>query len=228
MIHHPKKNTRAGFTLIELLTVIAIIGILAAMTFGIAGYVGTARRNAKANGEVSVLTTKLEEFKTRFGEYPMPESSSEADCERALFNAMTGRWYYKSVNGVRMWEKKLESGTGEERHPFVESGLVGTNVTSDNPNDTPTKFVDPWGNAYRYRYGRLNTSTGKADISWDRPGFLLISAGEKIQSQKSEADGGTLPDSEFFQGNESATGMVDTTQYFDDTYRKDNITNFRP
>lgn len=216
-----------GFTLIELLAVIAIIGILAAMTLGITSFVKASQAKTKASSEINMMSLKLEEFKARNGEYPIPESDSEADAEATLFNALTGRWVYKTINGVRTWDKSLASGTGENLHPFLEAGLVGTEANFDTSKKA-TKFIDPWGNAYRYRYGRL--SSGKLDKSWDRTGFLLISAGAKFNADSPEIDGGSLPSSDCFMGPEATSGIIgngtDDTVYFDDTYRVDNITNF--
>lgn len=220
------RRTR-GFTLIELLAVIAIIGVLAAMTLGITGFVKASQAKTKASSEINMMALKLEEFKARNGDYPIPESDSEADAEATLFNALTGRWTYRTINGVRTWDKSLASGGEDKLRPFLEAGLVGTEANFDSTRKA-TKFIDPWGNAYRYRYGRLNA--GKLDKTWDRTGFLLISAGAKYNSPSPEIEGGSLPANDYFMGAEASTGIIgngsDDSVYFDDTYRTDNITNF--
>lgn len=225
MIPRPTP-ARRGFTLIELLAVIAIIGLLAGMVLGLAGYVKNSKAEAKARGDIALLRTKLEEFKTRNGEYPIPESNSEQDAEAALFNALTGRWTYKTVNGVRQWNKSNASDP-DSRRPLVQDNEVGTEKTFD-ADRTPTKFIDPWGNAYRYRYGKL--TSGKVDTTWNNPGYLLISAGAKISAKVAEIDGGSVPDSDFFMGSEATTGIIgsgtDDAAYFEDQYRADNLTNF--
>jgi hypothetical protein len=44
-----------------------------------------------------------------------------------------------------------------------------------------TQFLDPWGNAYDYRYRVLPTATGATDATpfttWLAPDFLLVSCG---------------------------------------------------
>lgn len=215
-----------GFTLVELLAVIAIIGILATLTFGLYGFVQSQKREAKARGEIKLFQAKLEEFKGRYGEYPMAESGSETDWENTLFKALTGRWTYKKTTGsdgrpALSWDKTLDSGSEDKLRPLV-SGEIGTDA--DPTNGKPaTKFVDPWGNAYRYRFGSL--SAGKVNRSWDNPSFLIISAGNKFTGNISEAEGSTLPDKDFFDAGEDSTGIV-PDNYFDDEYRADNLTNF--
>lgn len=56
---HLKHRSRTGFTLIELLTVIAIIGILAAILIPVVGTVRESARRAKCLSNVRQITTAL-------------------------------------------------------------------------------------------------------------------------------------------------------------------------
>lgn len=69
-----KKNNplhaTSAFTLIELLTVVAIIGILAAIIIPTVGAVQVSSRNAKTKVQFSQLTTAVEQFRQENGFYP--------------------------------------------------------------------------------------------------------------------------------------------------------------
>ena len=58
-MHNPRARSRCGFTLIELLTVIAIIGILAAILIPVTAKVREKARRAKCSGNVRQLTSLL-------------------------------------------------------------------------------------------------------------------------------------------------------------------------
>ena len=88
---------RRGFTLIELLMVIAVILILASITFGISRGVQNAQARAKAKAELATISQALEQFKSRYGDYPWhdsdegsyPSSSGEVTNGMLLY-ALTG------------------------------------------------------------------------------------------------------------------------------------------
>jgi type II secretion system protein G len=61
---------RSAFTLVELLSVIAIIGILAGLIIGIAGYASRKADRGKAISEMQKLKNALEEYRVVRGQYP--------------------------------------------------------------------------------------------------------------------------------------------------------------
>ena len=73
-MHH--KNSR-GFTLVELLTVIAIIGILAAIAFPAIGGMQTAAKKAQSKQMFNQIETALNYYKGEYGYYPVFLRDSE-------------------------------------------------------------------------------------------------------------------------------------------------------
>lgn len=65
-----KGQSRAAFTLIELLTVIAIIGILAALIIPISGLATAKMRIGRVQAELNALVTMIESYKHELGGYP--------------------------------------------------------------------------------------------------------------------------------------------------------------
>jgi len=85
-----------GFTLIELLTVIAIIGILAAIIIPTVGAVRTSAKKAKVKSQFSQWATAAQLFKQEYGYYPQVTSSNKIngagnDNGARFIGAFTGR-----------------------------------------------------------------------------------------------------------------------------------------
>lgn len=72
-IHRIPQAWRAraqGFTLIELLVVMAIIALLAALSFGGFTYAMQAASRNRTTATLTALSSALEQYKEKFGEYP--------------------------------------------------------------------------------------------------------------------------------------------------------------
>lgn len=171
----PARPFVAAFTLIELLTVVAIIGILAAITFGVAKGVNERAAINQAKAELSALAAGLEAYKRQYGDYPQTGAMaanttgaaatvSATSIPGLLFNALLGEIgpklaTYKGKAFVQLDNFSLHSAT---TLPTATSGPVAN------------AFIDPWGRPYIYSY---RTNANPTDTNWTAPSFVLFSAG---------------------------------------------------
>lgn len=90
------KKSRSGFTLIELLTVIAIIGILAAIIIPSAAGVRVSANKAKTRATFSQWSLAMDLFKGDYGYYPLIGTTGTATKITDATNflaALTGKKY---------------------------------------------------------------------------------------------------------------------------------------
>jgi len=150
-LHH-QAPTRA-FTLIELLTVISIIAILSAITFGVVKGVKERSSISQARAEVAVIAQSLEMYKLQYGDYPQTVSSS------VMLQSLIGK---VGPTGVAMTQKAL-----------IDIARFNLSTDGGDPfTNAALTLVDPFGNSYQYYY--YTVSTG-ANIT--KRSFLLFSQG---------------------------------------------------
>lgn len=70
-----RPTARSGFTLVELLTVIAIIGILAAILVPTTSSARAAAKKAKTRGQFAQWAAAIEAFRQEYGYYPTFETT---------------------------------------------------------------------------------------------------------------------------------------------------------
>ncbi len=168
------RNALKAFTLIELLTVIAIIGILAAITFGV--FKGAQERAAigQARSELGAIATALDAYKRQYGDYPQigpfgaatpPTALSDTNNPGYLFNALAGKLGPKrnQIAGKSF----LDLAQFTWSNPAAAPALTGTTQVAN-------ALLDPWGVPYLYAY-REPAPTGPGP--WVNPSFVLLSAG---------------------------------------------------
>jgi len=176
----PKQQ---GFTLIELLMVIAVILILAGITFGISRGVQNAQARAQAKAELATISQAIEQFKSRYGDYPLHASGGNWDDKhpesQMLLYALTGRLKLEpksfgiGVDAVKV-DDSLGSAVVQKQPVFLDHTKFS--VQYDGPTkDKPLYLLDPWGNPYRYWYKYDNNN------EWDIFGYYLFSIGSDGQ-----------------------------------------------
>ncbi|HEX7619251.1 MAG TPA: prepilin-type N-terminal cleavage/methylation domain-containing protein [Verrucomicrobiae bacterium] len=72
------RRHRAGFTLVELLTVIAIIGILAALLLTVLAAAKRSALKAKAQTEIQGLATAIQGYDSAYGRFPVSPAAQAA------------------------------------------------------------------------------------------------------------------------------------------------------
>ncbi|MDP4645345.1 MAG: prepilin-type N-terminal cleavage/methylation domain-containing protein [Opitutales bacterium] len=180
-MHSPAKNTpvrparapsKQGFTLIELLMVIAVILILAGITFGIARGVQNAQARARAKADLAAISQAIEQFKSQYGDYPW-HKQGEADTNKTLLYALTGRLVLADPNpNDTTNEIKAVIITDQDEIEKKPKFLDDTKFSTSSTGNETTNLLDPWGNPYIYWY-KWDNSSG----DWEVFGYHLYSTG---------------------------------------------------
>lgn len=186
--------------------VIAIIGILAAVTFGVSKGVRNAQNKAKATVELKAIAAGLEQFKSRYGDYPVIDSDSYptqqydadgieitgAEAESAmLLYALTGRMKLEAGNNAVKVADSMTDPDVANAPKFIDVEKFHYSAVNADPNNrgNPIALLDPWGNPYMYLYKSEGTGS-----NWDAFGYHLYSTGpnttpQELQAVKSAVDG---------------------------------------
>ena len=142
------RATRA-FTLIELLTVIAIIGILAAILIPTVGKVRESARKAKVRTQLNQWSVAIETFRSEYGYYPDFTTQTGSKVNGGSFSAtFSAAHFFHDVLGGRRRD-------GSQPATPVATDPVGTNhnrkrivFTTFGPEEVNTggKIIDAFGN----------------------------------------------------------------------------------
>ena len=109
-----------GFTLIELLTVIAVIGVLAALLLPVAGAVKRREYINTATAEMQKIETALERYKAQYGFYP-PAGTNV--LENPLYAELVGTTNVANVGNVGVFNS-LDGNVQGITNAFGMSGFV--------------------------------------------------------------------------------------------------------
>ena len=132
------KAFNKGFTLIELLTVIAIIGILAAIIIPAAGGVKIAGNKARTKAMFSQWSLSMDLFKSEYGYYPAIGTTNKV-VSADFFGALTGKAY----NGSAAVPSNLKGNT--RKLSFYTPAQADVTSTA-NGDATNGNLKDAFGN----------------------------------------------------------------------------------
>ena len=209
---HARPHRRShAFTLLELLTVVAILALLAAISFGVIRSTKQRANTARAKAELALLVQALEDYKRHYGDYPQTGPSAATSqrvtgtvgpgantAQARLFNALIG------VYGPSNFNTRLNGPVFVNITKFAVEVPLNNATFAVASGSPPAKqavnnaFLDPWGNRYLYFY-KVATVPGRPAV-WTAPSFVLYSTGPDGAST-------TLPNpAGVFSGTTQTTG----------------------
>lgn len=148
---NPRQAANRAFTLIELLTVIGIIAILAAITFGVVRGVNERAAISQAKVEIASLAQALDAYKLQYGDYPQTTDPAE---------------FLQSLLG-----KRGPTGAAITLKTLIEVSKFSLSTLNGDPIAVPSLTLqDPWGRNYLYYYYTRGTPINKR-------GYVIFSAG---------------------------------------------------
>lgn len=126
-MEHGRQKAEAGFTLIEVMVVIVIIMILAGIVVGAAKYAQMKGARSRAQAEIAMMETALENYKNDNGIYPITPPGRPPDAGAPTY----------------------------ANSPVLYAALTNKAYMTLKPNQIMTKgsvsyIVDPFGSPYSY------------------------------------------------------------------------------
>ncbi len=149
-----RSRKKRGFTLIELLTVIAIIGVLAAMVIGVTVIVTKRAKVSASKTSFQQWASGLEQYKSAYGYYPYIGAKVGDDRFIDLDNKNTVAEFIKCMTGKQpiFDSKRGQPLDPAEARKFNKRGEEFCSIGSDvlQLSDTGTytgKLADRFGNS---------------------------------------------------------------------------------
>lgn len=138
-----------AFTLVELLMVMVIIGILAGLVLGTAGYVRRKGAASRAEAEIAALSAACESYKADNGIYPTSSGTTDT-LGPAMSTAYSpasyvsaSRFLYGELSGDRNFDREVDSGA-KSYFEFAPSML------RPSGSGNVEYIADPYGYSYGY------------------------------------------------------------------------------
>lgn len=148
-----RRSAHAAFTLVELLTVVAILGILAAIVIPTVGGARDSANKAKTKAQFSQWAAAMELYRQEYGAYPNIAVNGKVDAQRFAAE-LTGRTLDGSPAGSSYGNRK---------------GIAFYSLATDDLDADGIQLVDAFGNddiAVRWDSNRDGLINGNDTGSW--------------------------------------------------------------
>lgn len=168
-----RKPSTSAFTLVELLTVLAIIVILTSLVVSVGGYVQKKAALSRAAGEISMLVTACESYKSDNGNFPRDATAArvtDAISPKVDFipttdtngkYAASSLFLYKELSGDKTGSGSAPDGIPDDGQPRYLKD-VENRILKATKNPTTKAIIsvqylqDPFGNPYAYSTSAAN------------------------------------------------------------------------
>ncbi len=165
-----RKPSTTAFTLVELLTVLAIIVILTSLVVSVGGYVQKKSALSRATGEISMLISACESYKSDNGNFPRDTTNAkvtDAISPKVDFiptdakYAASSLFLYKELSGDKTGNGSAPDGIPDDGQPRYLKD-VETRILKATKNPTTKAIIsvqymqDPFGFAYAYSTSAAN------------------------------------------------------------------------
>ena len=188
----PHINRQRGFTLIELLTVIAIIGILAAIIIPTVGMVRKQANIAATKSQYSGYVNAMLQFKSEYGYLPSFGATLAGESSPVSLEGGTSRRFIETMSAREIGGGNPTSGDGNRRRIsflsfsdkeffILPDGTLSDDQLADRFNNTDIEVIIDGNNNGRIRDpegGTIRTPVGIRSIKDDNEGFPEIRSWE--------------------------------------------------
>lgn len=142
-----RRNSKRGFTLLELLIVVAIIGVIASLIFGVIAGVMANRRKLLALHQVKQIAEAARMYARDLLVYP-PDTDNYESGDPAPQGLSGGDLKYSITR--YLCSKLMNNKTGATYGPYLEQMERYMKPGSEQNVDgrDVMLFIDPWGNPY--------------------------------------------------------------------------------
>lgn len=144
LVRSRSRAVTQAFTLIELLTVIAVIGVLAGLTLGIAGAAKSARVNGRAKAELQQIQSAIEAYKGDRHAFPPDHKLPTGSASKV--DPVVNQLFYELRGTEVVGGKFRPKGGGEALAPnaiqdvFGRGGFLNASQDANEPSRT---YLEP-------------------------------------------------------------------------------------
>jgi prepilin-type N-terminal cleavage/methylation domain-containing protein len=168
---------RAAFTLIELLTVMAVIGILAALIFPVTRGVKKKRLLAVAQSELKQVETAIEDYKARLGFYP-PDNPGNPVINQLYFELLgtyltSTNWYITLDGSAKISPAGMQRLFGSNNINAVTPGFANSSQNQRGTDEKAAAVAFLKG----LRPNQIGQIVANSDYSQPLPALLVCSIG---------------------------------------------------